>query len=75
MVPEWVAARKGARGRPAKYPFATISVGEWFDIPVGDNQPSFSSMKAYCWTKSKDLRRKFICHQYPDGLIQVYRSE
>lgn len=62
------------RGRPVKYPLETMDVGATFDIPVGDEQPKLSSLRAYLSKRGSELDRKFLSHQYPDGLIQVYRQ-
>jgi hypothetical protein len=56
------------------YPFGLLEVGQTFDIPAGPGQPKMETMRSYCSKKGAELRKKFLVHQYPDGLIQVYRK-
>ena len=67
--------RPAERGPKAKYPFASMQVGDVFDIPPGDEQPMLSSVRVYCSQRGRDLNRKFLCHRYENGLIQVYREK
>ena len=77
--PEWVLKRSAGPGRPTRatpnnrYPWDTTPVGETFDIPAGPNQPKRASVATYCKWRRRKGQGDFICHQYPDGLIQVYR--
>jgi hypothetical protein len=63
------------RGRPKKYPLDTMEVGTTFDIEADEDQPKISSLRSYLYKQGAELGRRFMCHQYPDGLIQVYRKE
>lgn len=73
-VPDWVKGRMTCKaGRPAKYPWSTTPVGGTFDIPAGPDQPKLSTMALRCYKKRRAGEGDFICHQYPDGLIQVFR--
>lgn len=71
-TPDWVNNR--SLGRTPKYPFRTMEIGTTFDIPVGSDQPRLSSVRVYCHQRGRELGKKFLCHQYPDGLIQVFRQ-
>lgn len=76
-TPDWAKGRlrptKSGPGRPEKYPWSTTPVGGTFDIPAGPGQPKVTSVEMLCWKKRRNGDGDFICHRYPDGLIQVYR--
>ena len=77
QAPDWAKARtratKPGPERPEKHPWATTPVGGTFDIPAGPGQPKKVSMATLCKMRRRAGKGDFICHQYPDGLIQVYR--
>lgn len=72
---DWRVQAAQGPGRPPKYPLATMGVGEVFAIPVGTKQPQMVSLRSYLSMKGGKLGRKFLCHQYEDGRIEIYRSE
>ena len=76
-APEWAKEQMTRKptglGSPNRYPWSTTPVGGTFDIPPGPHQPTLVTMKKRCYKKLRAGAGDFICHQYPDGLIQVYR--
>lgn len=58
---------KRGRGRPAKYPWATIDIGESFDAPT----ISTVGMKS----ASKRLNRTFAIDQLTDDVVKITRIE
>lgn len=58
---------KRGRGRPAKYPWATIDIGESFDAPT----ISTVGMKS----ASKRLNRTFVIDQLTDDVVKITRIE
>ena len=59
--------QKRGRGRPAKYPWATIDIGESFDAPT----ISTVGMKS----ASKRLNRTFVIDQLTDDVVKITRIE
>jgi hypothetical protein len=53
------------RGRPAKYPFADLDVGQCFTIPADEVQLGTARVLAMQW--GKRLGRRFSCHTTPEG--------
>ena len=55
-------------------PWATMPVNSTFQIQVGPGQPKITTVRVACSVKGRKLGRKFLCHQYPDGRIEVWRK-
>lgn len=65
-VPSWVNENK-KRGVEAKYPFATMQVGQTHSIPVSEQKGTFASFKIYAYQRGKKLGRKFFTRVNPDN--------
>ena len=74
-APEWAKKRMASPRQSTnnRYPWNETPVGGTFDIPAGPGQPKKASIATLCKMRRRDGKGDFICHQYPDGLIQVYR--
>jgi hypothetical protein len=67
--------RKTLRPGPREvYPWSTVAVNGTFDIPPGPGQPKISTIRVACSRKGRKMGRKFLCHRYDDGRIQVWRQ-
>lgn len=56
-----------------KYPFDTLEVGHTFDIPANQIK-NFTNFRSYVYQRNRVLGKKFLCHQFDDGSVQVYRQ-
>lgn len=70
--PDWLDESRA--GRPPKYPFRKMLVGQMFVVPCGDGQPKFSSMQVLCSSSGSRLGRMFRCSKRENGDIEVYRE-
>lgn len=58
-------------GRPPKYPWTTMAVGESFVLPA----PNIASARAHCnGANTRYEGRKFLCRFYK-GEIRVWRTK
>lgn len=63
-------------GRPSKYPFRAMSVGESFLIPLEDQRENAAnSIRIYCHRMSKQLGKIFTRVVLDDRTIQVIRHK
>jgi hypothetical protein len=72
-APPWAEAR-GTSGRPAVYPWVTMPVNGTFRVTPVNGVPKLATMRVSCAKQGKRLERVFRCHQYPDGVIEVWRK-
>lgn len=72
--PVWANEPRGSKGRPPKYPFASLPVNGTFRLPPGDGQPTLRRMQEYCSQRGRALNKRFLCHRYADGTIEVWRK-
>lgn len=73
VIPEWAA--KLERGRPAAYPWTTMSIGGVFSIPTTGRVSSLVSLRSMASIAGKRYGRKFKCRQLVDGSFEVARVE
>lgn len=57
--------------RAKRYPWRTMAVGTTFVMDAGTSQLRAAQ---YCSTWSNKLNRRFVFHQYPNLMIEVYRQ-
>ena len=62
--------KRAKRGRPVKYPFMDMNVGDSFLVPAG---VKLQAIKVYCCTVSKRGKGKFEAHDMGDGSYRVFR--
>lgn len=69
-IPIPVDRRRFNRGRPIKYPWRTLELGESFEIATG-----LKTAQSYASTFGKKIGRKFTARAMDDGSIRVWRLE
>lgn len=75
LTPSWKKYATGKAGRPSKYPFATMEVGELVRIPVDEQTCLFSSFRVMASNAGRDHGRKFFVRINPeDGAFELFRG-
>ena len=59
------------RGRPQKYPWDSMAVGDSFII----NAPAINNAQSHCSQAGRRTGRKFIVRPMRDGKFRVWRTE
>jgi len=72
-------ARKGGSGRPGKYPFSDMEVGDSFAVPVDDDQDVETRKQtvsncARTWAKRNSLERTFSVREV-GGVLRCWRTK
>lgn len=57
------------RNGRARYPFASMSLGDSFVVPASENKGVRSAAHSY----GKRHARAYTCHRQPDGTVRVWR--
>ena len=61
------------RGRPRRYPFREMLVGEQFLVPPGPDQPTWRSFYSHCTSKEGKGDKRFQCKRHPNGTFILER--
>lgn len=59
--------------RKAKYPFASLEIGEAFTVPAGYVKPASLAVSCQYWQRKLD--RLFSYRTNPDGSLTVWRRD
>lgn len=68
-----VTAENKQRGRPRRYPFHEMEVGEQFLVPPGPDQPTWRSFYAHCTSREGKGDKRFECKKRPDDTFVLKR--
>ena len=62
------------RGKPGRYPFASMKVGDSFLVPGNETTAKRLGSNSYCWAQYHKNAFKFVVRQIPDG-VRCWRYE